>query len=194
MSIQKSIKVKLFLFLFFIIKIYCSIIQQYIINDVKINDIKIYNDDYVKTLINCPGNQYITCINGCAKENQDKIIIYSSNSKYCIKKKSSNKIEVTENYNECNRFKFDYTGNDKFKLFDENSNNYIIDKFGNWEWGRAFETEVWDSNSGELSIMANECDYVGGVVLCQKLSMGVYDNGHLFSGTKGKFHWYAEKI
>lgn len=195
MLYQKELKIKIFLILSFILNIYCSVIQQYIQSDVLNYENLNIND--VKVNLNCPGNEYITTRNGCAKENRDKIIIYSNDSKgYCIKKQTSKRIEVTKNYNECNKFKFDYIGHDTFKLFSENSDDHIIDKFGNWEWGKGSipAVEVWDSNSGDLCITFYETDYVGGVPLGRYLSMGVYDNGQLFSGPKGKFYWYAELI
>lgn len=122
MLLQNKLKRLIIIFIYFTIKINCNIIYQN----------KNFNVNNIETKISCPGNYYITCVNGCALENRDKIKICSiGNPNLCIKKKGSSRdIEFTTNSGEYNKFMFDYVGHDAFKLFSENSRDYIADHFG----------------------------------------------------------------
>lgn len=173
MFYQKYLNKSFFLLLLFIIKINCSVIQHIldfnISKYIEINDIN---------NINCQGNYYITCINGCALENQDRIRICEiNNHNRCIRKKGSSRdIEITSDPNQYNRFSFDYTGNDKFKLFSDNSRDYIaLHLTGDFQWRTGnFEVEVWDTNDGVLDIFGTGCEDAGGIPYCKDRSMCPY--------------------
>lgn len=123
----------------------------------------------------------LSCINGCANENADRVIICAkSDNSRCIKKKGSSRtIETTTNPSEYNRFSFDYTGNDRFKLFSDNSRDYIALHVTNtWQWRTGnFEPEVFDTQDGTLDIFTIACESAGNVPYCNPRSMCPYGNG-----------------
>lgn len=196
MVIKSNLKSLLIISVFFITKIYCSVIQQYIQNEVlNYENSKYLNINDVKTKLSCPGNYYITCVNGCALENKDKIKICDiKNPNLCIKRKDSSRdIKLTTNPNEYNKFMFDYVGHDAFKLFSENSRDYIANHFGSWQWRTGnYEPEVWDSNSGTLSINMVTCEYIGGTTICTRTgTCAINGNFHGNCGNGKDFKWIA---
>lgn len=197
MIYQKGLEILFLLFFTFIVNVYCIVVQKNI-HKQTISDYegpKYFDTNNIKINRDCPGNNYITAINGCALENRDKIIICRDDyPESCIKKRGSQTIEVTTNHNEYNKFKFDYVGNDGFKLFSENSNHYIIDKFGSWVWqSNGFPVEVWDASDGRLCITFDECHSANGIPWCMYFSMA-YNGDRMSSFPKGHYGWTAKIV
>lgn len=189
----KRLKIKLFITLLFILNIYCNQldinnVDQKNYNVTKLKEININNMNITITNgksvnsgpYNCPGNQYITSINGCALENSNEIRICDiNNHNRCIKRKGSGyDVEITTDPNQYNRFKFDYTGNDKFEIYNQGSNIFIsLYHTDSFQWRRTFETKIYDSNNGILDIFSTGCYGAGSTVYCQDRSMCPYFDG-----------------
>ncbi|KAI8088597.1 hypothetical protein BDF21DRAFT_450240 [Thamnidium elegans] len=145
---------------------------------------------------NCLFHQ-LSCSNGCANENSDRVVICDkTNTNRCIKKKGSSRdVETTTNSNEYNQFRFDYTGSDRFKLFSENSGDYLALHVTNtWQWRTGnFEATVYDTNYGTLDIFTSACESANGVPYCIARSMCLSGNG-VYSTWGHKECWTARKL
>ncbi|GAA5811217.1 hypothetical protein MFLAVUS_004648 [Mucor flavus] len=104
-------------------------------------------------------------------------------------------IEITTNSNEYNKFSFDYTGNDQFKLFSDNSRDYIALHLTNtWQWRTGnFEADVYDTNGGALDIFTSACESAGGLPYCKPRSMCPYGN-EVYSTWGHQQCWTARKL
>lgn len=97
---------------------------------------------------------------------------------------------------EYNKFAFDYTGNDLFKLFSDNSRIYLsLHITDTWQWRTgSFDATVYYTNDGTLDIFTSTCETAGSLPYCEARFMCSYINDEVYFTWGHKVCWAARRL